>query len=64
MAEFFAMGGYAGYVWTAYGVTAIAMIALTIGMRLDLTAQRKHLDALEDEGARKRAPARPSGPKL
>jgi heme exporter protein D len=26
MSEFFAMGGYAFYVWTAYGVFAIVMI--------------------------------------
>lgn len=24
--EFFAMGGYGGYVWSAYGVTLIALI--------------------------------------
>lgn len=28
-AEFFAMGGYAGYVWWSYGVTA-ACIALEV----------------------------------
>lgn len=26
-AEFFAMGGYAGYVWSAYGVTALVIVA-------------------------------------
>ncbi|MGR9037228.1 MAG: heme exporter protein CcmD [Gammaproteobacteria bacterium] len=25
--EFFAMGGYAFYVWTAYGVTLIVLLA-------------------------------------
>ncbi|MDO8290928.1 MAG: heme exporter protein CcmD [Parvibaculum sp.] len=64
MAEFFAMGGYAGYVWSAYGVTAIVIIALVLVTGLDLIAQRKQLDVLESDGARKRAPARPSGSKL
>ena len=27
LAEFFHMGGYAFYVWTAYGITALVMIA-------------------------------------
>lgn len=25
--EFFAMGGYAFYVWTAYGITALVLVA-------------------------------------
>ena len=25
MADFFAMGGYAGFVWSAYGVTALVL---------------------------------------
>jgi len=25
--EFLTMGGYAGYVWTAYGIAAVVMIA-------------------------------------
>jgi heme exporter protein D len=27
MAEFFAMGGYAAYVWTAYAVFALTLLA-------------------------------------
>jgi len=30
LSEFFAMGGYGGYVWGAYGVTALAMIILLV----------------------------------
>ncbi|MDH5324607.1 MAG: heme exporter protein CcmD [Gammaproteobacteria bacterium] len=30
MAEFFAMGGYAFYVWGSYGVTALFMLAEVI----------------------------------
>ena len=28
LADFFAMGGYAGYVWPAYGVAALVLIGL------------------------------------
>ncbi len=31
MSAFLAMGGYAAYVWSAFGITAGAMIALIIG---------------------------------
>ena len=37
MTEFFAMGGYAFYVWTAYGVGAVAL-AVEIAM---LRARRR-----------------------
>jgi heme exporter protein D len=30
MAEFFAMGGYAGYVWPAFGITTIVLIGLLV----------------------------------
>ena len=30
MSEFFQMGGYASYIWPAYGVSAAALIALII----------------------------------
>ncbi|QUJ66671.1 heme exporter protein CcmD [Photobacterium sp. GJ3] len=28
ISEFFAMGGYAGYVWSAYGISALSMLIL------------------------------------
>ncbi len=30
MNEFFAMGGYAAYVWPAYGVSIVALIAVAV----------------------------------
>ena len=39
MSEFFAMGGYAFYVWMSYGVTAIAL-AVEVAM---LRARRKRV---------------------
>ena len=40
MKEFLAMGGYAAYVWTAYGITA-AVIGLNVWL-----AQRRYSRAL------------------
>jgi heme exporter protein D len=33
MSEFFAMGGYGFYVWGAYGVTALAVMAELLALR-------------------------------
>ena len=30
MSEFFNMGGYAGYIWPAYGVSALVLIGLIV----------------------------------
>ncbi len=31
MAEFFHMGGYGSFVWSAYGITAVVMIWAIVG---------------------------------
>jgi len=52
MAEFLAMGGYGGFVWPAYGLTAMVMLLLLIA---SLQGRRKaqdtlaHLDPERDE---------------
>jgi len=33
MQDFFAQGGYAGYVWGAYGVTLALLLIETLGLR-------------------------------
>jgi heme exporter protein D len=33
MSEFFAMGGYAWYVWMAYGAVAVALAAEVVAVR-------------------------------
>jgi heme exporter protein D len=40
MSEFFAMGGYAAYVWSAYGIT-LAVVTLNVWL-----AQRRYYQAL------------------
>ena len=42
MTEFFAMGGYAFYVWGAYGVTALALVIEV------LSARSRHHRSLEE----------------
>lgn len=41
MSDFFAMGGYAAYVWSAYGITLVVLVVSA------WTARRKRLEALE-----------------
>ena len=60
MTEFFAMGGYAAYVWPAYGFAALVLIALLVQSWRG--ARRR---AAELEQVRRVArPARASRPKL
>lgn len=42
MKEFLAMGGYAFYVWSSFGLTFIVMMAIVIGTRL----QRRRVVAI------------------
>ena len=46
MNEFFAMGGYAAYVWPALAVTAIVMAGIYIQSHRALHAREVELDAL------------------
>ena len=47
MSEFFSMGGYGSYIWSSYGVTAIAMIVLLLATLRGLHNSRRELDQLE-----------------
>jgi len=40
MSEFLAMGGYAWYVWMAYGAVAVVVVAETLAVRVRLRAAR------------------------
>jgi heme exporter protein D len=42
MSEFFAMGGYANFVWTAYGLTVIVLVFNIV------SARRRLRTTLED----------------
>ena len=47
MVEFLRMGGYAAYVWPAYGLTALAMAALVVASVRGLRARERLLAGLE-----------------
>jgi heme exporter protein D len=43
MSEFLAMGGYAKYVWPAFGITAIVLIINLLAARYQLRQTRERL---------------------
>ena len=45
------MGGYAGFVWPAFGIAALVMVALLVLSLRDLRARRAKLVALQAERA-------------
>ena len=47
MSGFFAMGGYAAFIWPAYGVSALALIAAAWQCWAAWRAAKKRLEALE-----------------
>jgi heme exporter protein D len=49
MAEFFAMGGYAAYVWPAYGLSALALAALIAISLLESRRAAAQLRALDND---------------
>jgi heme exporter protein CcmD len=46
--SFWAMGGYAAFVWPAYAVSALGLIAAAAWTLCAYAAARKRLKALED----------------
>ena len=57
ISEFFAMGGYAGFIWSAYGVAALVLIGLLVMSRIDLRARQAEVAALEAASPRRRSQA-------
>jgi heme exporter protein D len=51
-AEFFAMGGYAPYVWGAYAVTALCLIVEPLVVRARRRAALRTLKALDSAARR------------
>ncbi|MDA0148013.1 heme exporter protein CcmD [Vibrio sp. LaRot3] len=52
LSDFLAMGGYAGYVWSAFGITFFVMIALLV------SSVRRHKTLLKDVQAKVERQAR------
>ena len=59
--EFLAMGGYAGFVWPAYGVALIAIGGLAVQSVCNLRTLRREVEALEERlpGRARHARSRP-----
>jgi heme exporter protein D len=55
LSDFFAMGGHAGFIWTAYGVVAVVLVGLAIASRRELRARQQEIAALEAASPRRRA---------
>ena len=53
MSDFFAMGGYAAYVWPAYGVAAAVLAGLWIASLRSLRAREAEIDAAEIDRPRR-----------
>ena len=45
--EYLSMGGYAAFVWPAFGVTAIVMVALLVASIRGLRKERRTLELME-----------------
>ncbi len=52
MDGFFAMGGHGGFIWPAYGIVALVLIALAIASRRFAKSSAAELDALNPRARR------------
>lgn len=53
--DYWAMGGYAAYVWPAYGLTVVILAGLLIGALRALRRAERQLDAFERERPRRKS---------
>ena len=53
MENFFDMGGYAAFIWPAFGVTFVVMAGMVIATLLPLRSRQRELARLEAAGARR-----------
>ena len=53
IAAFFDMGGRAAFVWTAYGLTALVLIALLVISLKAMRARNRELERLEGDRPRR-----------
>ena len=58
LSDFLAMGGYAQFVWPAYGVALVVLAGLALGSVRRLRRSEADLAALEAGRPRRRAPSR------
>ena len=54
MSEFFAMGGYAPYVWSTFGITLVVLVINVIAAKRRLRQVREQLKLRAARDARRR----------
>jgi heme exporter protein D len=59
--RFLAMGGYAAYVWPAYGVALVVLIGMLLLRWRRLSAAERDADGVATGGKRRRVRAREPG---
>lgn len=47
MSEFLSMGGYAAFIWPAYGLTAVVMVALLAASIIKARASEAELELVQ-----------------
>jgi heme exporter protein D len=55
MSEFFAMGGYAAFVWSSYAVAAVVMVAMLVASLRGLRRQQRAVRLLEEARGKARS---------
>ena len=53
MESFFDMGGYAAFIWPAFGLTFVVMAGMVVATLLPLRSRQRELARLESAGARR-----------
>jgi heme exporter protein D len=55
MSEFFAMGGYAAFIWPAYGVTTVLLCGLLVLSLKSMRERETLVESLRSHRGRRRA---------
>ena len=58
LAAYMTMGGYGGFIWSAYGVTALVMAGLVVSTWRSLKAREKELKILQEMSTGRRGRSR------
>ncbi|MEO5373758.1 MAG: heme exporter protein CcmD [Alphaproteobacteria bacterium] len=58
LGDFFGMGGYAGFIWPSYAVTAVVLGGLVVASVRSLRAREAELQSLQAAVGSRRAAAR------
>ena len=65
LSEYLAMGGYAGFIWPAYGLVVVVLVGLFVVSRRFLRSNEAELAAAEaEEGALPHRVRRPGGERI